>query len=218
MTIANDIELPAIEHLVLEDASWELYEQLLHETTNRRLSITYDQGRLEIMSPLSRHEKYGSWIGRLIELMCLERGIRVASLRSTTFRSKRKRKGLEPDQCYYIQHVDAGLELDEEYNASTDPPPDLALEVDHTSRSVPREPIYAGLKVPELWRFDAKKLTLNVLHLAADARYVEHKRSLAFPFLSMSQFQKFVLRIGDRDQLATLREFQEWVRALPNRK
>ncbi len=218
MTIANDIELPAIEHLVLENSSWELYEQLLRETSDRHLRITYDQGRMEIMSPLARHERYGSWIGRLIELMCLERGIRVASLRSTTFRSKRKRKGLEPDQCYYIQHVDVGLELDEEYNAATDPPPDLALEVDHTSRSVPREPIYAGLKVPELWRLDAKKLKLTVRHLSAEAKYVEHKRSLAFPFLPMAQFQKFIARIADRDQLGTLREFQRWVRALPNPK
>src|SRR5438552_134276 len=134
MTIADGIDLWHPEHLVLENASWELYEQLLRETADRRLRITYDQGRLEIMSPLARHEGYGSWIARLIELMCLERSIRVASLKSTTFRSKRKRKGLEPDECFYIQHVDAGLKLDEEFNPATDPPPDLAIEVDITSR------------------------------------------------------------------------------------
>jgi Uma2 family endonuclease len=221
MTIADEIELPAIEHLVLENASWELYEQLRRETEDRHLQITYDQGRLEIMSPFARHESYGNWIGRLIDLMCLERGIRIASLRSTTFKSKRKRKGLEPDQCYYIQHVDAGLELsnlDEEFDASKHSVPDLALEIDLTSRSVPREPIYAGLNVRELWRFDARKLKLTVLHLGANKEYAERKRSLAFPFLPIPQLQKFIQRIGDRDQLGTLREFQNWVRSLPNPK
>src|ERR1700722_12930419 len=88
-------------HMVLEDISWGFYEHLLEEIGDRHVRVTFDDGRLEIMSPLFTHELYGEWINRLIELICLERSIPVASAGSTTFALRKRKKGLEPDKCYY---------------------------------------------------------------------------------------------------------------------
>ena len=53
------------DHLVLEDVSWEFYEMLLQQTQERHLRITYDEGRLELMSPLPRHERVKQIVGEL---------------------------------------------------------------------------------------------------------------------------------------------------------
>lgn len=41
----------------LEDVAWKTYEMLLRDTAAQRLRITYDQGRMSIMSPLPWHEQ-----------------------------------------------------------------------------------------------------------------------------------------------------------------
>jgi len=201
------------QHIVLDDVSWEFYEHLLREVGDEHVRVSYDKGRLELMSPLPKHERWGEWIGRLVELVCLERSIRVESLGSTTFRSQAKQRGVEPDKCFYIQHADYAAGIEDAFDPAVNVPPDLALEIDITNRSIDREPIYAALGVPELWRFDGKQL--HILHLSSKRKYLRRKRSLAFPFLTMDRFEEFVLRIKDRDQIRVLREFRQWVNALP---
>ena len=44
-----------------------------------------------------------------------------------------------------------------------DPPPDLAIEIDMTSPSIPRLPIYCALGIPEVWRFDGETMVLLAL-------------------------------------------------------
>jgi len=39
---------------------------------------------------------------------------------------------------------------------ATDPPPDLVVEVDITHPSLDKFPIYASLRVPEVWRHDGE--------------------------------------------------------------
>ena len=213
MTVANEaISLAGQQHIVLEDMSWEFYEHLLNEIGDRHVYVTFDQGSIEIISPLPKHERWGAWIGRLIELMCLEKSIDCEALGSATFRSEAKQRGLEPDKCYYFKEARAARQLEEAWDDSTDPAPELVVEIDITSRSIPREPIYASLGVKELWRFDGNKL--QVLHLGPKRKYVVRSRSLALPFLPMAAFAKFVSRMRDNNQIKVLNEFRAWVQSL----
>jgi Uma2 family endonuclease len=213
MILANDSITTTGRHIVLEDVSWEFYEHLLEEIGDGHLRVTYDQGRMEIVSPLFKHEWYGYWIARLIDLVCEERGIHYTPAGSTTFTSPAHRKGLEPDTCFYIPQTKATIKLDGRFDAKVDPVPDLAIEVDITRRHVPRQPIYAALGIREIWCFDGTKL--RVLHLSSRGRYVERAKSQVFPFLPMAEFAKYVLQMNDKDQLQTRGEFREWVRKLP---
>jgi Uma2 family endonuclease len=214
VTIANaTVHLADQQHIVLDDVSWDFYEHLLREIGNRQIRVTFDQGSIEIMSPLPKHERWGSWIGRLVELLCFTRSIDCECLGSTTFRDEAKQKGLEPDECYYFKNAQVARQMEEEFDPAVDPVPELAIEIDITSRSIPREPIYAALGVKELWRFDGRSLT--VMHLSAKGKYVVRAASIAFPFLPMAEFAKFVLRMREKDQIKVLREFREWVVSLP---
>jgi Uma2 family endonuclease len=201
--------LDDIQHLVLEGISWELYEHLLKEVGDRPLRLTYDNGELEIMSPLPWHEIASTVIGDLIKAIHEELDLPRLSLRSTTFRRQAKKKGLEPDDCFYIQNR-LRIAGKKRINLPKDPPPDLAFEADITSRSIPRLPIYAALGVPEIWRYDGKKL--HCLHLDKGA-YREAEYSKSFPRLRVADLQPFV-RAAEQtgDQNAALKAFRVWLR------
>jgi Uma2 family endonuclease len=208
MTLSSHDSLIDQQHIVLHDVSWEFYEHLLAEVGDRPIRVTYDSGSLEIMAPLDVHEYWKSRIGQLIEIMCLERDIKIIPGGSTTFKLREKEKGLEPDECYYIQHADAvrfkhGLDL------TIDPPPDLAVEIDITSRSIRRQPIYAALGVPELWRFDGKRL--GVLRLAAKGQYAPEENSTVFSFLSIAELNRFLMRFETEEHNSVVRAFRDWV-------
>jgi Uma2 family endonuclease len=192
----------------MENASWELYEKLLHDIGERPVRINYDQGRLEMMSPLPEHERPKKIIGRLIEALSFDLGIEVASLGSTTFRRRDKAKGLEPDECYYFKE-EKRMRGRKRLNLKKDPPPELVVEVDITHRSVEREPIYAGLGVPEIWRWSAMKLTC--LELIGE-EYQPREPSRVFPFLAPADLTRFVRMLGRSGENAIVRKSREWIR------
>lgn len=74
------------ERVVLHGVSWDFSEALLREIGDQQLYLTYDDGELEIRSPSLEHETWKKLIGRMIELLTLERGVEVRSLGSTTFK------------------------------------------------------------------------------------------------------------------------------------
>lgn len=199
------------KHLVLEDADWSLYQQVSQAAGDRPLQITYHKGRLEIMAPLQSHESDGWHISRLIEMMTFELDIPLDGYGSSTFARHDADCGLEPDECYYVQNADrvSGMK---QFDSKVHPPPDLAIEIDVTSRSVRREPIYAALGVPELWRYRHSKLT--VLLLQSSGSYQPSPASRAFPFLPMDRFEAFIHRMESEPKQSVLRDFQRWVRTL----
>jgi Uma2 family endonuclease len=199
--------LDGVQHIVLENASWELYDQLLREVGDRPIRINYDQGRLEMMSPLPEHEEVKTLIHDLIKALVGELNIEIKSLGSTTFRREDKAKGLEPDQCYYFKN-ERRMRGRKRLNLKKDPPPELVVEIDITHRSVDRELIYAGLGVPEIWRWDGTKL--ECLELAAGA-YRLKARSLVFPFLAPADLTRFIRMRTRTGESAIIRKFREWV-------
>ncbi len=77
-----------------------------------------------------------------------------------TFKNQLMLAGIEPDQCFCIQHelvVRGKTRLD----LQTDTPLDLALEIDLTSRT--QTSAYELLKVPEIWRYEKGEIQVFVL-------------------------------------------------------
>ena len=96
------------------------------------------------------------------------------------------------------------------WDAKRDPPPDLVVEVDVTHRSVDREPVYAALGVPEIWRWDGARLAFLALR---GQSYEPVQRSTAFPFLSRSDLSPFIRAIWRQEENAILKKFLAWVRS-----
>lgn len=204
---AGDFELPS--PLLLHGVSWDFYEEFLEATKNQRIRHSYDDGELEIMSPLFEHEVPKKRLARLVETLTEELEIPMLCVGSLTLRSRRKAKGLEPDECFYIAH-EAVMRRKSSYDPNRDPAPDLAIEVDWTSSSLPRLPLYAKLGVAEVWRSEGGRLTVLVLH--EDGEYAASEQSLAFPTLPLDEFRRFVNRDLDMDETTWIRSFRRWVR------
>ncbi|HEX4793249.1 MAG TPA: Uma2 family endonuclease [Humisphaera sp.] len=200
--------LDDIQHFVLEDASWEFYVQLLREVGNRQIRVTYDKGRLEIMSPVAEQERPKKLVGRLVDMLTFELNCPIESLGSTTLRRADLSVGVDPDECYYFEH-EAKMRGRKRLDLRKDPPPELVVEIDITSRSVPREPIYAALGVPEVWRYDGLKL--QCLHLVG-REYRVRKHSKVFAFLEPAKLGQFIEQLSQRDENSILRSFVKWIR------
>ncbi len=211
MTMAITRAAPAPERrVVLNDVSWELYQRLRGEIGDRPVKLTYDQGRLEIMSPSNFHEQVKKVLARIIEAYGDKEGTLIEGLGSTTFSREDLRKGLEPDECYYIAHA-PDIIGKKELDLAIDPPPDLAIEIDISPPDVARQPIYAALGVAEIWRYDGQGL--QFLRREGDATYTVVQQSLAFPGLPLQELNRFIA-IGLKDgQTASVRALREWLRS-----
>ena len=195
------------QHIVFENASWGLYERLLREVGDGPMRLTYDQGRLEITSPRPDHEKTSRVLCLFVFDLALAADLPILMLGSTTLRRRIRRRGLEPDECFYIanEHRVRGKSR---LSFPRDPPPDLAIEIDLTSSSVPRMPIYATLGVPEIWRYSRQRL--RCLHLRG-GKYVARPESLSFPGLTPADLTPFVQRAERIGQAAATVAFRRWL-------
>lgn len=209
MATVEQVELIGEDRIALSGIPWELYEQLRENEENWHVRMTYDNGRLELMSPSSSHEVMKRLIGRMIEAYTEEMSIPCRSLSNTTWKRSELAKGLEADECYYIlnhHRVWRRLEVD----LAVDPPPDLAVETEVSRSVVPRLAIYAALGVPEIWRW--RKSGLNAYSLGGDGKYVEREFSLNLPKLRVKDLEPFLDFELAADETAWIRNFRAWVR------
>lgn len=186
---------------------WETYARLRREPGNRRLRLTYDRGVLDIMTLSMFHEKISRLIDLFAMLFALSRRVRIQGIGSATHQRPDLDRGVEPDQGYYIQHA-GQIRGRDELDLEHDPPPDLVVEVDHTSGSVPKQlPIYAALGVPEVWRRQ-EQLTV---HSLVDGEYVEREGSSCLPGFPFERLREALAQRHDEDESTLLGRFQEWL-------
>ena len=206
--LLEQIIVPPGEQLLMTDVSWQMYEQLLEELEEHSgWRINYSQGILEIMVPLPEHEDDKIVISNLVEILLEELDIEFRSLGSTTFKSESMKQGLEADNCFYIEN-EAAIRGKKRIDLAVEPPPDLAIEIDITSRT--RLNNYQTLGVRELWRFDGKKLEINVLQ---EGQYVKVSESPHFPGFPLAQkLPEYLEKSKIEGRNKTMKAFRAWVR------
>lgn len=205
----RQLEVPPGQRLVLRDVSWAEFNAILAELGEQRSTrIAYDHGLLEIMAPLPEHEYFKETMGDAVKDISEELDLDYESYGSTTWRKQAAQAGIEPDNCFYIQNealVRGKLTLD----LDQDPPPDLALEIDLTSKSVHRFPIYARLGIPEIWCYDQGQLTVYRLQ---SGDYQSVAQSLVFPMLKVQELPSLIEAHRTQGRLALRRAVRAWVR------
>jgi len=204
----NRLTVPPGDRLLLHGTTWKEFEQILGELGEQRaVRVAYHQGILELMTPLPEHEAAKEIISDLVKALLEELDIEFWSLGSTTFKNTALTAGIEPDQCFYIQN-EAIVRGKARIDLSVDPPPDLAIEIDVTSRTHPE--IYASLGVPELWRFEEGALQIYML---GEGTYQAVPESSLFPKLPLCEVvPQYLAKSKQQGRNRTLREFRDWVR------
>jgi len=190
----RQIEVTPGNCLTLHHVSWAQFEEILGEMGDDRSSrIAYYHGNLEIQMPSPEHKKAKILIGEFIKILLDELNLEWEPYGSTTFRREEMLAGIEPDDCFYIQNARLMIGM-RSLDLSVDPPPDLAIEIDVTSRT--EISAYTTLGVKELWRYAHKNLQILLLQ---GQEYIEVENSPNFPdlpvrewileFLEMSQIE-----------------------------
>ncbi|MEG3847939.1 Uma2 family endonuclease [Microcoleus sp. herbarium19] len=192
----------------LSGISWQTYEALLAEIGDRQIRLTYNRGNLEIMVPSPEHELFKEVLGRFVETLAEELDVKIGPLGSTTFK-RPELSGVEPDKCFYIQNLSA-IKGKKRIDMSQDPPPDLVVEIDITSRSENSLQIYADLGVPEVWIYNGVRFRINRLE---NGEYVECDRSLAFPSVAVLEIVRFLEQAETMDYLELIKAFRIWVKS-----
>lgn len=197
--------------VVLSDMSWKLYEQLLEDLGDRRLSHSYVDGVLTIMSPAARHERSKKRFAQLVEAITDELDLPRNALGSITLKHDPKQKGAEPDECYLIANAHV-LDGRDDYVPGEDPPPDLVIEIDMTSPSLNRLPVYAALGVPEVWVYDGRSLAVKLLQTDESETYFDSEASTAFPTLPVGDIVGWIEQAHQTDETTWIRKVRKWVR------
>ena len=197
--------------IVLPNVSWETYERLLEDLSDCSVPhLTYDRGVLEIMSPTREHERFNRTLNLIVEIVAAELNVNVDLLGSSTFKRKDLDRGFEPDSCFYVKSAER-IQGKKRLDLSIDPPPDLVIEIDITSSSIPRMPIFAEFGVPELWQYDGSSLRMS--RLDGD-EYAAIDRSLAFPILTRPVLEDFLSKSQEWEDYPRLVRFiRDWVNA-----
>ncbi|MEG4208701.1 Uma2 family endonuclease [Microcoleus sp. S13_B4] len=199
---------PPEQIVQLSGISWQTYETLLAEIGARQIRLRYNRGNLEIRLPSPQHERFKIIMGRFVQTLAEELNVRIEPLGSTTFK-RPELSGAEPDKCFYIQNISA-VKGKKRIDLTQDPPPDLVVEIDITSRSENSLQVYADLGVPEVWIYNGLRLGINRLE---NGEYVEGEISLAFPSLPILEIVRFLEQAETMDYLELVKAFRNWVKS-----
>ena len=201
---------PATDNkIVLYDVSWETYERLLSDLSDRSSPrLTYDEGRLEIMSPTEEHEELNRSLAALVEAVAEALEIDLRSLGSTTFRRQDLDRGFEPDSCFYVQSL-SKLESNRRVDLELDPPPDLVIEIDISHSSKEKLALYREMGVPEVWRHDGDSVKIHVLQ---DEGYDTVETGRVFPILSAAKLTELLETGRTHKRYERLKSIREWAR------
>lgn len=203
---------PRCDRVVLHHLSWQQFETLLQNLgEHRHARVAYDFGTLEIMTPLPEHERCQDRISDAIKDIAEVLNIEYDCLGSTRWKRESRLAGVEPDDCFYFQN-EARIRGLSRFDLDRDPPPDLALEIDLTNKSLDRLPIYARLGVPEIWNYDIERGELTIYQLTEDSYSITETSSI-FPQIPVREIPQILHRHRQDGRLATRRKIKEWVRS-----
>jgi Uma2 family endonuclease len=194
------------QRIQLQEVNWHEFEAILDELGDKRACrIAYSDGVLEIRMPLPKYEKAKVLIGDMVKILLEELDMGNECFGSSTFKRQDMAKGIEPDDCFYIEHATQMIGKDR-IDLTVDPPPDLAIEVDVTSKT--GLDAYLALGVPELWRFEEGRLQISLLQ---DGQYQDTNSSLHFSrFPIIEGISQFLDRAQTEGRSQRLKAFRQW--------
>ena len=150
------------------------------------VKCVYLNGSLTLLTTSLGHEGFAPYFNQIIVAIVGGCDIACVPAGGTTFRIKAQGAGVQGDQVYYL-----GVDADRmrgvrEVDLESQPPPNLAIEVEVTHPADEVMAIYGRLGVPEVWRFDARAGPLHFWARLDDGTYAEVMRSVSLPFVAPS--------------------------------
>lgn len=201
------------EVFLLNGVSWQEYRwfDAQRDQFRPKAKLVYSDGRLEIVTVSYAHDRISRRLYDFILAVAMELKVPLMPGGGFTLERDDIEEGLQADECFYIQNIEAVRFLDE-IDLAVHPPPDLAIEVDRRNSSIPKEPIYERLGVPELWRVEQNALTFRIRQ--PDGTYATAPNSRTFPLIASAEAGRLLVTHAALDSLAFIDNIRNWVRTL----
>jgi Uma2 family endonuclease len=199
--------------VLLHNISWDTYSAILADAADGTSRLTYDHGLLEIEVPSRHHEQIKRFVGEMVEATLKAAGRDYEPAGSATWREQAALRGLEADECYHIESS-ARVQGKAELDLTTDPPPDLAIEIDLNPHPIDKLAIYRTLRVPEVWRIRADA-TCEILRQTVDGSYSSLATSEAVPPINPQIISRYLLLRESLGHSEALRRFTAEVLSKP---
>ena len=164
--------------LLLKDITWQMFETILAELgENRSSRLSYSNGTLEILVPCMEHEVNKVLISDLVKILLEELDIEFLPL-GLNHTKKCKNGSRSRTRRLFLHPKQSRSQRQKPHRLRNNLPPDLAIEIDLTSRTQFNN--YEALGIPEWWRHNGRDLQIGVLQ---DGKYIQSDRSLPVPQL-----------------------------------
>ncbi|WP_293262629.1 MULTISPECIES: Uma2 family endonuclease [unclassified Microcoleus] len=177
-TITEDtISLAAGDELILRFRTWQDYEALLARREDKaglRIRYSSKTQEIRIMSPLPRHGKNADILADFVKAL-LRHECRDWDAFTPITLKRINQQEIEPDYCFYLDNREQILG-NERIDLETDPPPDLAIEIDLTCTTKPED--YQAIAPLELWVYRQSQLSIYQFE---SQQYRESQTSRWFP-------------------------------------
>ncbi len=199
--------------LTLFGLDWKAYLQIAEALpTRHNPRLIYLDGRLTFVVTSRLRDYFAECLGDLVKGIAHELGINWEPAGQATFRDETRGGGVEGDRTYYFGEHAAIMKGPVNIDLTTQPPPDLAIEVEVSNPADRALEVWGRRGVPEVWRFDPNAWTFGFWLRRDDGTYAQADRGLAFPALEAADVIAQMRRI---EEVGTARWFSElagWVR------
>lgn len=211
--IAAPVTTPEDQVLVLHRVGWEQYLMIAEALPERRgLRMVYFDRRLTLLSPSHLHDWRAEHLGLLVVAVANGCGILWEAAGTTTYRRADVEVGVEGDKVYYFganaERMKGPLEID----LSTQPPPDLVIEVEVSHSANDSVKVWGRLGVPEVWRLDARREAISFWLRRDDGTYHPIDRSISLPALTPADVSAQLRLAEDLGSARWSMQLAEWVR------
>jgi len=204
------IELAVEQRNFLRDVDWKTYIALSDTTDRAGCRLTYDQGDLEIMTPSMPHERFGTLIGRMVERYSEICDIEIRSVASTTFRRADMQRGFEADEAYHVQNAERIRGISQ-VDLEIHPPPDLVVEIEISRSAIDKMSLFAGMGIPELWRYNQHSLEVYCLD---GQTYASAASSQVFPGFPIKFAEQLLGLPLTSNETSLIRQFARYCESL----
>ncbi len=176
---------------------WDQYVTISDALPEHRgLRMIFLDGSLQFLTKSLRHEWSVRTLDYIVALIASACEITIMPAGETTFRREDLDAGAEGDATFYFGENAGRMKGRRTVDLETDPPPDLAIEVEVSHPADVAMGVWGRLGVPEVWRVDAVNDRITFWLRREDGAYEQASQSQFLPMFLPADLVE-LLRLAD---------------------
>jgi Uma2 family endonuclease len=191
--------------------SYDLYSAINDAVGEKPgVRMIYSDGRLTFLSTSRKHDWYAERLAEIVKALANRLEIPWDDAGQATFKSSDKNAGIEGDKTYYFREHAIQMSGPVNIDLTTQPPPDLAIEIVVSYSAKAALKTWGRLGVPEVWTYNPIRRVFAIWSRAEDGSYVEAPTSLGFPGLTSDDLRAQMMEAEERRASDWFKQIAPW--------